>query len=167
MATVTTELTTTKGKEAQRWEPLDIFEEFETDMARFWQQPWLPMPRMLARFPRFQDRLATVWRPTVDVFEKNGHLVVKAELPGVKKEDVSVTLDKGDLVISGERKVESEVKEGHVYRMERSYGSFYRRLPLPEEVLPEQIEASFKDGVLEVRLPKPKGQAKAQKIALK
>jgi HSP20 family protein len=78
-----------------------------------------------------------------------------------------VTLDQGDLVISGERKVESEVKEEHVYRMERSYGSFYRRLPLPEEVLPEQIEATFKDGVLEVRLPRPKGQPKAQKIALK
>jgi HSP20 family protein len=156
MATVTTELTKTNGQQAQRWEPLDVFEELETEMARFWQQPWLPMPRM-----------ATAWRPTVDIFEKNGHLVVKAELPGVKKEDVSVTLDQGDLVISGERKVESEVKEEHVYRMERSYGSFYRRLPLPEEVLPEQIEATFKDGVLEVRFPKPKGQPKAQKIALK
>jgi HSP20 family protein len=167
MATVTTELTKTNGQQAQRWEPLDVFEELETEMARFWQQPWLPMPRMLTRVPRFQERLAMAWRPTVDIFEKNGHLVVKAELPGVKKEDVSVTLDQGDLVISGERKVESEVKEEHVYRMERSYGSFYRRLPLPEEVLPEQIEATFKDGVLEVRFPKPKGQPKAQKIGLK
>jgi HSP20 family protein len=97
----------------------------------------------------------TIWRPSVDVYEKDGNLVIKAELPGMKKEDIEVALDQGDLVIRGERKAESEVKEENYYRIERNYGSFYRRIPLPFEVKPDQITASYNDGVLEVRIPKP------------
>jgi HSP20 family protein len=103
--------------------------------------------------------------PSTDVYEKDGNLVVKAELPGMKKEDIEVTLDQGDLVIRGERKAESEVTEEDYYRLERSYGSFYRRLPLGFHVTAEQIAASYHDGVLEVRIPKPKQeQPQAKKI---
>ena len=91
----------------------------------------------------------------MDVFEKNGHLIVKAELPGVNKEDVKVEMDDGDLVIDGERKAESEVREQDYYRMERTYGSFHRRLPIPLDVKPEQIKATYSDGVLEIQIPKP------------
>jgi HSP20 family protein len=87
------------------------------------------------------------------VYHQNGDLMVKAELPGVKKEDVEITLDHGDLVIRGARQEESEAKEDDYYRMERNYGSFYRRLPLPGEVMPEQVQANFADGVLTIRLP--------------
>jgi len=167
MATELAEQTKSTAQQVQRWDPRDMFNELEAEMARFWQQPWLPVPQMLAQFPRRRGRTASSWRPSVDIYEQDGHLVVKAELPGMKKEDISVTLDQGDLVISGERQAESEVKEEHVYRLERSYGGFYRRLPLPKDVQPEHIEASFKDGVLEVRLPGPTGQPKAHKIALK
>jgi HSP20 family protein len=81
--------------------------------------------------------------------------VVKAELPGAKKEDIEVTLDQGDLVIRGQKKAETEVKEEHYYRMEQSYGSFYRRLALPFETTAEQIKATYAEGILEIRIPKP------------
>jgi HSP20 family protein len=90
--------------------------------------------------------------------------VVKAELPGLKKEDVTVEIDGEDLVIKAEAKTESEVKEEGYYRMERSTGSFYRRMPLPAGTTPEQIEATLKDGVLEVRVPK---QAEAKTVPTK
>ena len=90
------------------------------------------------------------------MFEKEGTLVVRADLPGMKKEDVRVSLDEGDLVIEGESKKETEVKEDDYYRLERSSGSFYRRVALPFEPDPARIDAGFKDGVLEIRIPKPK-----------
>jgi HSP20 family protein len=83
----------------------------------------------------------------------------------VKKEDIEITLDQGDLVIRGERKAEHEVKEEQHYRMECSYGSFYRRIPLPSGVKADQIKATYNDGVLEVRIPTPaQEQPQEQKI---
>ena len=87
----------------------------------------------------------------MDIFEKDGALMVKAELPGVKKEEVTITLDDGDLVVRGERKAESEVKEEDYYRMERSYGSFYRRMPLPFEAKAEEIKEQLYAKALEER----------------
>jgi HSP20 family protein len=86
----------------------------------------------------------------------------------MKKEDVEVAIEEGDLILRGERKEETEVEEENVYRWERSYGSFFRRLPLTFEVKPEAVNANFKDGVLEVTLPLPKEEKKpkAQKIAV-
>ena len=136
----------------RRWEPAEIFDSLRDEMERFWGQAW-PWP--LARPLQRPTTTLTPWAPRLDVFEKDGSLVVKAELPGIKKEDVEVALDQGDLVIQGERKEEQEVKEENYYRCERSYGSFYRRLAMPAEVGPEQIQASFTDGVLEVRVPLP------------
>jgi HSP20 family protein len=99
--------------------------------------------------------------PRVDVYEANGDLVVKAEIPGVKKDEVKITLDEGDLVLEGERKAETEVKEENYYRLERAYGSFYRRIPVPFEVKAEKVKTRFADGVLEVRIPMP-AEAKPQ-----
>jgi HSP20 family protein len=104
----------------------------------------------------------------MDVFEKDGKLHVRAELPGVKKEDIQVLYDRGELQIKGERKSESEVKEEDYYRCERSYGSFFRRLPLSFEVEPDAIEANYKDGILEIGIPKPAEAAqKGRQIAVK
>lgn len=150
------------AKPARR-EPFDMFEAFQEEMERFMNRAW---PWTMMR-PFRRPAAATAWAPKVDVFEKNGSLVVKAELPGIKKEDVQVTLDRGDLEVQGERKTETEVKEEDYYRMERSYGSFYRRLPLPFEVKPEQITANFADGVLEITIPKPaEEKPAAQKITV-
>jgi HSP20 family protein len=141
-------------KQASRLrEPFDMFEDFYRDMERSW--PFFP--RVLRRTPPMRPMAATAWAPRVDAYEQNGNFVVKAELPGVKKEDIKLTLEDGDLVIQGERKSESEVREEDFYRVERSYGSFYRRLPLPFEAKPEHLKANYSDGVLELRIPKPAG----------
>lgn len=148
-------------------DPFDMFEELHQELGRFWGQMGPVFPR-----PWFRPfgRIAEVapWVPRVDAFEKDGNLVIKAELPGVKKEDVTVTIEDGDLIVSGERKSESEVKEEDYYRMERTFGSFHRRLAIPFDVKAEEIKASFTDGVLEVTIPKPSEEKPAvKKIAVK
>jgi HSP20 family protein len=95
------------------------------------------------------------YAPRMDVYERDGTLVLKAELPGLKKEDVQVEIYNGNLIIKGESKTATEVTEEAYYRTERTFGSFYRSLVLPWEVTPEQITATLIDGVLEVRIPKP------------
>src|SRR5690242_7361349 len=95
------------------------------------------------------------YAPRMDVYEKDDTLVLKAELPGLQKEDVQVEIYDGNLVIRGESKAAREVKKETYYRTERTFGSFYRSLPLPWEVTPEQIKATLADGVLEVQIPKP------------
>lgn len=95
------------------------------------------------------------WAPEIDVFERDNRLITKIDLPGMKKEDVKVEVTDGQLVVSGERKAETEEKKDNVYRCERSYGSFYRSVALPEGAKLEDVKASFADGVLEVSVPLP------------
>jgi len=119
-------------------------------------------------WPAFRTRPAleaTSWFPGIDVFEKDGRLVTRVDLPGLKKEDVKVEVTDGQLAISGERKTEAEEKKEHVYRCEREYGSFYRAVPLPEGAKLEDVKATFSDGVLEVSVPLPaKPETKVRKI---
>jgi HSP20 family protein len=95
------------------------------------------------------------WVPPMDLVEAEDHFVLKADLPGLSEGDVNIEVQDGTLTISGERKAEHEQREKGWYRIERSFGSFNRSLTLPDGVDPERIEASFSDGVLEVRIPKP------------
>ena len=95
------------------------------------------------------------WAPEIDVFERDNRLVTKVDLPGLKKEDVKVEVTNGHLAVAGERKSETEEKKDNVYRCERSYGSFYRAVPLPEGAKLEDVKATFTDGVLEVSVPLP------------
>ena len=105
--------------------------------------------------------------PEIDVFEKDGRLVTKIDLPGLKKEDVKVEINEGLLVISGVRTTEAEDKKEGFYRCERAYGSFYRTVPLPEGVKADNVKATFLDGVLEVSVPMPVQAAPvAQKIEI-
>lgn len=139
------------GHRPRRWDPFAMFAELESEMDRMFGRrfPFMqPLRRMGAA-------MGQGWSPSTDVYEKDGLIVVKAELPGVNKEDISVTLESGDLVIKGERQSEEEVEEESYYRMERFSGSFYRRVPLPEGVDEDRISAEYKDGVLEIRVPKP------------
>jgi HSP20 family protein len=131
-------------------DPFSMLTDMEMAMDRMFGRRW-PFARSLRRL----TDTGSGWAPQVDMYEEGDMLVVKAELPGVSKDDVEVMLDRGDLVLKGERKSEHEVKDEHYYQMERSFGSFYRRLPMPEGVQADQLSASFKDGVLEVRTPKP------------
>lgn len=97
----------------------------------------------------------SLWYPQIEVSERGGNLVVCADLPGIRREDVHLEIHDDYLVLEGERRQESEESQGGVYRSERSYGRFYRTIPLPDGVNAEQARANFKDGVLEVTIPLP------------
>ena len=142
--------------------------------------PWRPLRELEDMERRFEDifgrmflpaawrRIPVVemgWAPAIEVFEKEDKFVVKAEIPGMKEEDIDVSVVGDTLTIMGERKVESEVKEEDYYCCERSYGSFSRSIAVPSNVDAKKIEASYEDGVLEVSLPKAP-EIKAKKIAV-
>ena len=100
--------------------------------------------------------LGSLWSPQIEMFERDNELVLRADLPGLTKDDVKVELADGGITIEGERKNEHDEKGEGYYRSERSYGKFYRRLPMPDGVDPEDAKATFSNGVLEVTMPAPK-----------
>ncbi|HBX43060.1 MAG TPA: molecular chaperone [Deltaproteobacteria bacterium] len=140
-----------------------------------WLDPFRDLSSIQERMNQiFEDALARsrgreeglrsgMWTPAVDIYENNDSVVVKAELPGVEKDQISVEVKDGILSLRGERKFEKEVKEESYHRIERSYGSFQRSFSLPVSVDQEKVTAQFKNGVLEVTLPK-KEQAKPKQI---
>jgi HSP20 family protein len=105
------------------------------------------------------------WTPPVDIYETDDALVMKAELPGFSKDDISIEMKDNTLVIRGERKREDEVKEGSYHRTERVYGAFQRSFLLPTTVDQEKVKAAYRDGVLELRLPKVQA-AQPKRIAV-
>jgi HSP20 family protein len=115
----------------------------------------------LRRFPM----LETEWIPAVEMYEQVGNYVIKAELPGMKQEDVDLSLTDDNLTIKGEKQTDREVKEKEYHFSERSYGSFFRSVRLPSNVDAGKIAASFEDGILEVTLPKT-AEVKPKKIAI-
>lgn len=132
--------------------PLSPFEEMERRFEEFFRRPlsllgpsWFPRLRM----PEMEEV-----SPTVDIFEEGSDVVVKAELPGMKKEDIDVKLTENTITISGEKKKEEKIEKKNYYRMERSYGSFTRAFSLPSEVQTDKAKAQFKDGILQIRIPK-------------
>jgi HSP20 family protein len=106
------------------------------------------------------------WAPAVDIRETDEALTLVAELPGLKREDVTITLENNVLTLSGERKFEKEAKQENYHRIERAYGSFARSFTLPNNVKADQVQAAFKDGVLSITLPKVE-EAKPRKIEIK
>ena len=108
---------------------------------------------------------ATNWAPAIELAEDKNNLVVTTELPGLKKEDIEVTLLDGTLTISGERKHERKVEDAGVYRSERFFGRFQRSVTLPSEVAGNDVKADYKDGLLIVTLPKTEA-AKPKKIGV-
>lgn len=106
------------------------------------------------------------WTPAVDIYEEKDKITVRAELPGMRKEDIEVTVVGDTLTISGERKQEEERKEGETYRSERYLGRFQRSIALPTEVDPNKVQANYKDGVLTVNVAKSE-QARRKQIEIK
>jgi len=129
-----------------------LLEEFDRLAGGFWGS-WYPVT------------VHTVFAPTVDVHEDEGNLVVKAELPGVGRDDVKITLAEGTLHIEAEKKHEEETNGADYYARERYFGRYSRLIPLPFDVDGEKASASFENGLLEIRLPKAE-EAKSRKIAL-
>jgi HSP20 family protein len=134
-------------------------------MRRFMDE----MDRMFSDFgslrPAFEREVA--WSPQIELLEKDGKLVLRADLPGLKPDDVRVEVDRGVLTISGERKQEKKEEREGMYHSERFYGTFQRRIALPDDVDPDKIDARFENGVLEVVVPAPARQAGAKSIAVK
>lgn len=132
-------------KKMKKWEPFSELVTMRDDMDRLFDVFFGTQPQTI-------DDL---WRPSIDIEESNGNLMVKAEIPGMKKENIKVSVKEDMLTISGERKQENETKDKTYHRIERSYGQFRRMIRLPAEVDADKVKASYKDGVLSVTLPKP------------
>ncbi len=111
----------------------------------------------------FGSQVSEAWTPAVDVYEDKENFVIQAELPGLKREDIEVSLHEGTLTLSGERKAETRHEEAEVYRAERPVGRFQRALVLPATVATDKVKAGYTDGVLTVTLPKSE-EAKPKKI---
>lgn len=107
------------------------------------------------------------WMPEMEVFERNGRFLVRTDLPGLKKEDVKINVQDNVLTIEGERKVEENIEKDGFHRTERTYGTFFRSLPLPDGVKLDKIDASFKDGVLEVAIPYEETKKLAKNVEVK
>jgi len=113
-----------------------------------------------------EDYTFSSWTPAVDIAEHDNEYLVKAELPGVNKDEVKLTLENNILTIRGEKKQEKETKKENYHRVERNYGSFQRSFTLPAAVKADKIDASYKDGILTVSLPKSE-EAKPKQIEVK
>jgi HSP20 family protein len=107
------------------------------------------------------------WVPEMEVFERNGKLMIRTDLPGMKKEDIKVNVQDNVLTIEGERKVEEDVKQDGFHRTERTYGTFFRSLPLPEGVKLDNVDANFKEGVLEILMPIEETKVTSRNVEVK
>lgn len=133
--------------ENRTWDPFREFEEMSTRLGRLMGRPTSPTDGDVA--PYMAD-----WSPSVNISETDKHYAVNIELPQVKREDVHVRLEGSILTIEGERKQEKEEKGTTYHRMESFYGKFLRRFTLPEDVEAAKLDATFKDGMLYISVPK-------------
>jgi HSP20 family protein len=138
---------------------LSPFSEMERMMENFFVRPFPMFPAIWPKMFFSEEELSLA----VDIFEQDDAVVVKAELPGMKKEDINVELSDGVLRITGEKKREEKVEKKDYYRLERSVGSFERRISLPSGIDTGKTKASFKDGVLEIQIPKTEEAKKKER----
>lgn len=142
-----------------RWDPFRELEEMSDRLNRMVARP--------ATKTSGKEALTVAdWMPTVDISETAGEYVIQAELPEVKKDDVKVTLEEGVLTIQGQRRQEKDEKTTKYHRIERSYGTFVRSFSLPDQVNESGVKAEFKDGVLNLHIPKSE-KAKPRAIEVK
>jgi HSP20 family protein len=146
-----------------RWEPARELHTVQTEMNRLFNS-FFDTPTGGGNGGSGASQLRR-WVPATDLVETESEYVLRADLPGLSKDDVNVELDENVLTISGERKAEHEERKEGYYRLERASGRFLRSLTLPEGVDAQQIKAGFENGVLEVRVPKPV-QRQPQKVAI-
>jgi HSP20 family protein len=131
-----------------QWDPFSLMNSFRQEMDRFLDDFGFGQAG-------FGSSMSTNWMPTTEVFERGNELVFRADLPGLSKEDVDVDIDEEQITIRGERKSEHEENRQGIFRSERHYGTFFRSIPLPPGADAEQAKANFRNGVLEITIPKP------------
>jgi HSP20 family protein len=151
-------------KELLKREPSRAISPFET-MERWFEEAFRRPFSLLGPtwLPRLRETEMEEVMPSVDIFEEGDNVVVKAELPGIRKEDIDVNMADNTVSISGEKKKEEKVERKNYHREERSYGTFTRSFRLPVEVQTDKAKASFKEGVLEIRIPKTKEAIQKEK----
>jgi len=149
--------------------PFQMMHRFTKDMERLFEDfQGFSFPNFFTTdFAPFRSGLEKgAWMPQIEVLQNNGKLMVRADLPGLAKDDVKLEITDDFLTISGERKEEKEEKREGFYRSERSYGSFYRQIPLPEGAKTENAAATFANGVLEITIPAPEVATATRKIEI-
>ncbi|MBI5384087.1 MAG: Hsp20/alpha crystallin family protein [Verrucomicrobia bacterium] len=145
--------------EVTGWSPFWHLSTLRDEIDRLFETP-------LAEFTRGTQQFLGGWLPAVDLYEDKDSVVVKAELPGMKKEDIEISLHDGVLTLAGERKQEQKFKDAELYRTERFLGRFQRTLSLPSPVESDKVSATYKDGILTVTLPKTE-EAKPKQIEVR
>lgn len=133
------------NKKMSRWDSFRELVNLRDEMDRFFN----------TFFNKQLESTEGFWAPVIDIEEDNEYFIVKAELPGIKKEDIKISVRGNLLSITGGRKQESEIKNKTFHRIERSYGKFMRKITLPSEVNADKVQAKYKDGILTITLPKP------------
>ena len=132
-----------------RWNPLKEVPVLQNRINRLFED-FFP-----ETFIEGTKNMVGVWNPVVDIYDTQDTTVIKADLPGLKKEDITISIEGDVLILTGERTHDDEVKKENYYRRERAYGMFKREFTLPSTVDHEKIKADFKDGVLKIEVPKP------------
>jgi HSP20 family protein len=161
-----------RGTDVSRSRGWDPFGFSSTPADFFAANPFSLMRRMSEEMDRTfssffgQSGRGGTWFPAIEVAEQSGQLQVHAELPGLKPEDVKVEVTNDSLILRGERKSEQEQRSGGTYRSERRYGEFYREIPLPEGVNPDDAKAQFRNGVLEITVPIPEQASNRRQIPI-
>ena len=143
------------------YSPFGIMRRFADDMDRMFEGFGFPSMRR-----RWGWGAETRFSPELEILERDGKLVIQADLPGLNKEDVNVDISEHTLTIEGDRKQEHESTEGGVYTSERSYGHFRREIPLPEGINPDTAKANFKNGTLEITLDAPEPAKNQRRIEI-
>ena len=145
--------------------PTDLMRRFRDEMDRVFED--LGFSNLTNALPGGENFGLALWSPQVEVFNREGQLVIRADLPGLDKDDVKVDLTDDAITIEGERKPEHEENREGYYRSERSYGRFYRSIPLPEGVNADTAQADFRNGVLEITIAAPKRvESKRRKLEI-
>jgi HSP20 family protein len=144
-----TQIAVKRPSEIRPWSLMDVDSLFDRMFGNTWLRPF-PRPWL----DTLSSRTLALELPLVDVYTEKDEVVVKAEIPGLTKDEIDVSVSGNTLTIKGEKKKEEETKDKDYYQCERSYGAFSRSIELPAEVKTDTVKATFKNGVLEVRLPK-------------
>jgi HSP20 family protein len=143
-----------------KWSPLKELEEMRKDMDRLFDEFTKPVRRWRT-WPKSEGPEI----PSIDLYEREGDIVIRVELPGARREDIDITIAKDSLVIKGDIKRDEDVKEENYYISERTFGNFSRTIALPVEVESEKAQATMKDGLLEIVIPK-REEAKPREIRI-
>jgi len=141
-----------------RWDPFRDLATLRERMNRLFEEAYTSRGEE-------KDMVASTWNPSVDIYETENELVLKAELPGIDENDIEIKIEDNTITLRGDRKFEKETKEENYHRIERSYGSFYRSFTLPRNIDQDKIKAESETGILKVTMPK-KAELKPKKVKI-